>query len=120
VGVEPDDRETVVSHRESLDRADVGAAAAAEYERALGQRGGQREVLLGQRVLVDDGRLGVGERQESRLDHLLAPVTPGAGDAHEAGEEGAAAGVAFVVALAQRYSGERVAVGAAGPQMRHA
>ena len=76
MGVEPDERDPVVAGGEPLERADVRGAAAAEDERAVGQLGGEREVLVGERVLVDDGGLRVVERQMRRLGHRLAAVAP--------------------------------------------
>ena len=95
--VEPDDRQPLVPGGEALDGADVRAAAPAQHERPLRQRGGERERLLAERVLLDHGHLGIGERQLRGLGHRLAAVAPGAGNAHEPGAELPPAGVALVV-----------------------
>ena len=70
--VEPDERESVVPRREPLERADVRRAAPAEHERPVGQLGGDREVLVGERVLLDHGRLRIVERQVRGLGHRFA------------------------------------------------
>ena len=94
--VEPNDAEALVPRREALDGADVGAAAPAQHERNLRQVGRDRERLCDERVLLDDGRFRIVERESRCLHHLLAAVTPGARHADETGGERAAAGVAFV------------------------
>ena len=82
---------------QALDGADVRAAAAAEDERPLGQLGGEHEVLVGERVLGDDGGLRVRELERGRLGHRLAALAPGARHADEAGAELGATRVALVV-----------------------
>src|SRR5581483_8342586 len=98
VRVEPDDAEPVGTRGETLDCADVRAAASTEHERPFGKIRGDRERLSHERVLLDDGRLRIVERQARRLDHLLAAVAPRAWDAHEPGCERPAAGMALVPA----------------------
>jgi hypothetical protein len=63
VRVEPEDRDVAVARGQPFDRADVGAAAAAEHERPRRQVGGHRERLHRERLLLDDRHLGVVERQ---------------------------------------------------------
>jgi hypothetical protein len=75
VRIEPDDPEPSDSRGERLDGADVRAAAAAHDERPLGKRTRERQGLLGQRVLVHDAGLGIGQLEEGRLDHRL-PSSP--------------------------------------------
>jgi hypothetical protein len=119
VGVDPDDREALLAGRERLDRADVGAAAAAEHDRAVRQLGRENEVLLRERVGLDDARFRIGQRQVRRLRHRLAAVAPGTGDADEPGGELAAAAVALVLGP-DRHRRQRPAVGAAGAEAAHA
>ena len=102
-----------------LDRADVGATAAAEDERPLRQVGGERERLLGERGLLDHRRLRIGQAEERRLGHGFTPFTPGAWDPDEAGSELAPARVALVLG-ADRDRRQRAAVGTAGAQATHA
>ena len=116
--VEPENRDVPVARREALDDADVGAAAAAEHERARGQVGGDGKRLHRERLLLDHRHLRIVERERGRLDHRLAPVAPRARHADEPGGEGAAAAVALV-ALVDRDGGERPAVGTASAQQAH-
>ena len=74
--VDPDDAEALVPGRETLDRADVRAAAAAEDERPLGQLGGEDEELVGERVLGDDRRLRVRERRVNAASAIASPPFP--------------------------------------------
>ncbi len=89
--VQPDERDAAVPRGKTLHGADVGAAAAAEDERPVGQVGGHGEGLLHQRVGLDDARLGVRQGQMRRLRHRLALVSPGPRNAHEPGAERPAA-----------------------------
>ena len=117
--IEPDDAEPVDSRGERLHGADVRTAAAADDERPLGKRAGESECLLGQRVLVDDAGFGIRQLEERGLDHGLAVLAPSLGHAHEAGAEGASAGVAFVLPALESHRGQRPAIGAARPEVRH-
>ena len=81
--VEPDDAQAVIAHRQALDCAHVRATASAEHDRAFRKRAREREVLLAERVLVDDARLGIGKRQVRGLRHRLAARAPRARDPHE-------------------------------------
>ena len=112
MSVEPHQRKPAVPGRKALDCADVSAAAAAEDERALGQLGGQHEVLLAERLLLDHGRLRVRQRQTGGLGHRLAALAPRPRHAHEPGGELAPAGMALVSGP-ERNRGERAAVGTA-------
>src|SRR5207248_6111523 len=109
---------SVVPRGQPLDGPDMGAAAAAEDEGPVRERGREREVLLVQGLLLDDGSLRIREREVGSVRHALAAVPPRARDANEAGGEDAAAGVALVVA-AQGDGGQRPAVGAARAKTRH-
>ena len=84
-----------------------------------GQVGGDRERLRVQRVLLDDRRLGIVERQARRLDHRLAAVAPGPRDAHEPCGERPAARVALVV-RPDRDGGVGAARRALGAEQAHA
>ena len=117
--VEPDERQALEARGEALDRADVGAAAAAEHERALGKRRRQRELLLAEARLLDDRHLRVHEVERRARDHDVTTVPPGPRDAHEAGRELAPAGVALV-AGADRDRGVRPAVRALAAEDAHA
>ena len=119
VGVDPHHRQHAGPRGEPLDRADVGATAAAEDKRPLRQVGGERERLLGERGLLDHRRLRIGQAEERRLGHGFTPFTPGAWDPDEAGRELAPARVALVLG-ADRDRGQRAAVGTAGAQATHA
>ena len=117
--VDPDDREAAGARREPPDRADVGAAAASEHERARRQVPHLGRDLLLEGLLLDHGCLGIRQRQRRRGRHRLASLTPGAGHPHEPGGELAAAAVALVLHV-DRDRGQRPAVGAAGAQRAHA
>ena len=117
--VEPDDAEPADSRGERFHGAHMRTAAAADDERPLGKRAGDGERLLGQRVLVDDPGFGIRQLEERGLHHRLAVLAPGLGHAHEAGAEGASAGVAFVLPALESHRGQRPAIGAARPEGRH-
>jgi hypothetical protein len=119
VRVEPDQGDPAVARGEALHGADVGAAAAAQDERPLGELGREGERLLAQRVLGDHRRLRVRKQQRGRrLLHRIAALPPRARHADEPRGELAAAGVALV-ADPGRDRGERAAVGAASAQRTH-
>ena len=118
MGVDPHHRQPAAARREAADRADVGAAAAAEHERARRQVADLRRDLLVERRLLDHRGLGIGEREPGRGGHRLAAAPPGPRDAHEAGRVLAAAAVALVLVV-DRDGGERAAVGAAGAERAH-
>ena len=109
VRVQPDDGESVVTRGEPADRADVGAAAAAQHERAVRQTAGDRVGLLRQRLALDDERLRIREGEERGVGHRLAAHAPRARDAHEPRRERCAAAVALVLVV-ERDGGQRPAV----------
>ena len=117
VRVEPDDRDPSMARGQRLDGADVGAAATPEDDRALRQLERERQALLGERVLLDHGGLGVRQRQARRFGHRLAVPPPGARHPHEPCRERAPADVALVV-RAERDRRVRPALGALGAQSR--
>ena len=120
MSVEPDDREALVPRGQTFDGAHVSAAASAQHEGAIRQGGRESEVLLREGVLFDDPRLWVGERQKGGLHHLLAAIAPRPRHPHERGRKASPAGVALVVACAERDRCERAAVGTPCPKVRHA
>jgi hypothetical protein len=119
VRVEPDDADPPVPGGEPLDDADMRAAAAAEHEGPLRQVGGDGERLRRQRLLLHDRDLRVGEGQRGGLDHRLAAVAPGVGDADQPGRERPAAGVALVPVV-DGHGRVAVTGRASRPQQAHA
>ena len=85
-----------VPRREPFHGPDVRTAATAEDERPLRKAARDREILLAERVFLDDRDLGVRKRQASSLGHRLAAFAPGLGDAKEPRRELSSAGVALV------------------------
>jgi hypothetical protein len=120
MSVEPGDREALVPRGQAFDGAHVSAAATAQHEGAIRQGGCQSEILLRERVLFDDPRLWIWERQKGGLHHFLAPFAPRPRHPHERGRKASPAGVALVVAFTERDRCERAAVRTPCPQMRHA
>ena len=117
--VEPDDGKTVVASRQPLNGAHMRAAAAAQDDRSLRERRREREVLLGERLLVDDGRLRIRQPEGRGLDHCVAARAPGARNPDESRRERAPAGVTLILAGLERDRGQRVAVRTLRPKSRH-
>jgi len=118
VGIEPQERDTAVARGQTFYRADMRAAAAAEDDRAVRELARQGEALPCERVLVDDGRLRIGQWQVCRVSHGFAVFPPGSRNADDGRRKAPAARVALVVA-AQRDGSVRAAVRTDGAKTRH-
>src|SRR5207244_1877721 len=119
VCVEPDHRQSVLAGGQTLDGADVRAAAAAEDERALRKIRCECERLLFERFGLDDRGLRIGQVEPRRLRHRLTALTPRLWNSYQPSEVDTTTRVALVLG-AERDRREGSAVRTLRPQATHA